>query len=60
MTPDAVVAANRYGLGARPGELDLARGDAHAWLQKQIVGSRPLPDEIRRLPSSAEVFKTYS
>ena len=60
MTLDAVVAANRFGLGARPGELDQARDAARAWLQKQIVGSRPLPDEIRRLPSSAEIFKIYS
>lgn len=60
MTLDAVVAANRFGLGARPGELDRARGDARAWLQQQLVGQRPLPDEIRRLPSSAEIFSTYS
>jgi uncharacterized protein (DUF1800 family) len=60
MTLDAVVAANRFGLGARPGELDRARGDARGWLLKQLAGQRPLPDEIRRLPSSAEIFKTYS
>ncbi len=60
MTLDAVIAANRFGLGARPGELDRARGDARAWLQRQIVGSRPVPGEIRRLPASAEIFKTYS
>jgi uncharacterized protein (DUF1800 family) len=60
MTLDAVIAANRFGLGARPGELDRARGDARAWLQRQITGSRPVPDAIRRLPASAEVFKTYS
>jgi uncharacterized protein (DUF1800 family) len=59
MTLDAVVAANRFGLGARPGELDRARGDARGWLEKQIVGSRPLPEEIRRLPVASEVFKTY-
>ena len=60
MTLDAVIAANRFGLGARPGELDRARGDARAWLQRQIAGSRPVPEEIRRLPASAEIFKTYS
>jgi len=60
MTLDAVTAANRYGLGARPGELDRARPDARGWLQKQISGSRPFPEEIRRLPSSTEIFKTYS
>jgi uncharacterized protein (DUF1800 family) len=60
MTLDVVIAANRFGLGARPGELARARGDARAWLQRQIAGSRPVPDEIRRLPASAEIFKTYS
>jgi len=29
-------------------------------VQKQVAGSRLLPDEIRRLPSSAEVFAAYS
>jgi uncharacterized protein (DUF1800 family) len=60
MTLNAVVAANRYGLGARPGELEHARDDARGWLQKQVTGSRTLPEDIRRLPSSAEVFKAYS
>src|SRR5215475_7715341 len=60
MTLDAVVAANRFGLGAGPGELERARGDARGWLQQQIAGTRPLPQEIARLPSSAAVFKTYS
>ena len=60
MTLDAVTAANRFGLGARPGELERARDDARGWLQKQLTGSRAAPEEIRRLPSSAEIFKTYA
>jgi uncharacterized protein (DUF1800 family) len=60
MTLDAVTAANRFGLGARPGELDRVRDDPRSWLKQQIAGSRPLPPEIGRLPSSAEIFKTYS
>jgi uncharacterized protein (DUF1800 family) len=60
MTLDAVVAANRFGLGARHGELQRARDDARGWLQKQVTGTRPLPEDIRRLPSSADIFKTYS
>jgi uncharacterized protein (DUF1800 family) len=60
MTLDAVVAANRFGLGARPGELERAHGDARGWLQKQVTGSRTLPEEIRRLPSSAEILKSYT
>jgi len=60
MTLDAVTAANRFGLGARPGELERARDDARGWLHKQVTGSRTVPEEIRRLPSSAEIFKAYS
>jgi uncharacterized protein (DUF1800 family) len=60
MTLDAVTAVNRYGLGARPGELDRVREDPRGWLKKQIIGSRPLPPEIGRLPSSAEIFESYS
>ncbi len=60
MTLDVVLATNRFGLGARPGELERARSDPRSWLQRQIVGSRAVPEEIRRLPSSAAVFKTYS
>jgi uncharacterized protein (DUF1800 family) len=60
MTLDAVVAANRFGLGARPGELQRVSDDARGWLRKQVTGSRTLPQDIRRLPSSADIFKTYS
>jgi uncharacterized protein (DUF1800 family) len=60
MTLDAVTAANRFGLGARPGEIERARSDPRGWLQQQLTGSRPVPDDIRRLPSSTEIFKTYS
>jgi len=60
MTLDAVIAANHFGLGARPGEIERARSDARGWLQKQLTGSRTVPDDIRRLPSSADIFKTYS
>jgi uncharacterized protein (DUF1800 family) len=60
MTLNTVVAANRFGLGARPGELQRASDDARGWLQKQVTGSRPLPEEIRRLSSSADIFRTYS
>jgi uncharacterized protein (DUF1800 family) len=60
MPLDAVTAVNRFGLGARPGELDRVRDDPRGWLEKQIVGSRQLPQEIARLPSSAGIFETYS
>ncbi|MEJ1966271.1 MAG: DUF1800 domain-containing protein [Gammaproteobacteria bacterium] len=37
----AAIAANRFGLGARPGELDRIGGDARDWLIAQLKG--PLP-----------------
>lgn len=41
------IAANRFGLGARPGEIEAARGDPQAWLAAQIraEGADPIrPD----------------
>jgi len=53
----AIIAANRFGLGARPGELErIARGP-EAWLLEQIDGPSRLPAEIRDLPDSASVFE---
>lgn len=34
----ASIAATRFGLGARPGEIDAARSDPQGWLASQIVG----------------------
>ncbi len=33
----AAIAATRFGLGARPGEIDAARGDPRDWLKAQIT-----------------------
>ena len=33
---DAAIAVTRFGLGARPGEIDAARGDPQGWLRSQI------------------------
>jgi uncharacterized protein (DUF1800 family) len=35
------IAANRFGLGARPGELDRIGGDARGWLIAQLKGPAP-------------------
>lgn len=36
------IAANRFGLGARPGELDHIAPDPHGWLTAQLEGPAPL------------------
>jgi uncharacterized protein (DUF1800 family) len=56
---DAVIATNRFGLGARPGEIKAAASDPRDWLRAQIRGQRELPAEIRALPSSAAMFEVY-
>jgi uncharacterized protein (DUF1800 family) len=38
----AAIAANRFGLGARPGELARVGGDARGWLSAQLAGGAPL------------------
>ena len=38
----SVIAANRFGLGARPGELALIGGDARAWLRAQLHAPPPV------------------
>lgn len=51
----ATIAANRFGLGARPGELArIARPET--WLLNQLQGPSELPAELRALPDSASVF----
>jgi uncharacterized protein (DUF1800 family) len=39
----SAIAANRFGLGARPGEIETLGGDGRAWLHGQLIG---LPPEV--------------
>jgi uncharacterized protein (DUF1800 family) len=39
---DAAIATNRFGLGARPGEMAQLTGDPRGWLQAQLKGAPPL------------------
>jgi uncharacterized protein (DUF1800 family) len=38
----AAIAANRFGLGARPGELTAVERDPQGWLRRQLKGSPPV------------------
>src|SRR5690348_384691 len=51
----SAIAANRFGLGARPGELVLIGGDAREWLRAQL---RAPPPELAApaLRSSAQIL----
>jgi len=53
---ETVIAANRFGLGAKPGELAQIDKDPRAWLLEQLDGPSRLPGEIRDLPDSASAL----
>lgn len=56
MKTDAVIAANRFGLGAKPGELGRINGNPQSWLKDQLAGPSRLPAQIRDLPDSASAL----
>lgn len=51
----AFIAVNRFGLGARPGELDEANADPKAWLAAQLAQPAAIPTVFAGLPASADV-----
>ena len=54
----ATSAANRFGLGARPGELQRIDPDPRGWLLAQL-GPAPAPAALAGLPSSADYLGQY-
>lgn len=56
MKKDTAIAANRFGLGARPGDLDKIDKDPKGWLLDQLEGPSRLAGDIRDLPTSADVL----
>ncbi len=48
----AAIAANRFGLGARPGELAIVEKDPAGWLKKQLQGAPPVLADADLKPSA--------
>lgn len=55
----AAIAANRFGLGARPGELEYIGSDAHSWLEAQIGKPHKAPDEFAGLSATEDNLKIF-
>ncbi|HVY99810.1 MAG TPA: DUF1800 family protein, partial [Dongiaceae bacterium] len=53
IVPGAVVAANRFGLGARPGELAAIGGDPKGWLKAQLAPANAIPAAVAALSGTA-------
>ncbi len=59
MTIQGVIAANRFGLGARPGDIARISGDPKAWLLAQLTPERDLPAPLRALPSTVDDMSAF-
>ena len=57
MKIESAIAANRFGLGARPGDLDKIEPRPQAWLLDQIQGPSRVSSDIKALPDSATVLR---
>jgi uncharacterized protein (DUF1800 family) len=57
---EAAVAVNRFGLGARPGELDAAARDPRRWLLEQLEGPPTLPRQLQGFPGTREQLANYA
>jgi uncharacterized protein (DUF1800 family) len=53
MNKETVIAANRFGLGARPGDLKDISTDPRRWLIDQLEGPSRLPADFAQLPTTA-------
>jgi uncharacterized protein (DUF1800 family) len=56
---EAAIAANRFGLGARPGDLDRIGPNPKLWLANQLNPNQPLPPELKALPHSSENVRFF-
>ncbi len=59
MTIDAVIATNRFGLGASPGQIALVASNPKAWLLSQTMKPEAALIGSSNLPSSAQAFRSY-
>jgi uncharacterized protein (DUF1800 family) len=56
----AAIAANRFGLGARPGDLKVIAGDPQGWLLAQLTPERELPAPLAALPTTGDDLAAFS
>lgn len=57
---DAIIAANRFGLGARPDELEEIAHDPREWVLAQLEQPAPLIDSLETLDNSPDYLSRYS
>src|SRR5688572_15461748 len=55
----AAIATNRFGLGARPGELAAAGKDPRGWLREQIRKPQKPSAEVAALPGRPSILEEF-
>jgi uncharacterized protein (DUF1800 family) len=55
----AAIAANRFGYGARPGELKAIAGDPRGWVKAQLA-PQPVPAPVAALPPTEQSLQTFA
>jgi uncharacterized protein (DUF1800 family) len=54
ISQDAVIAANRFGFGANPDEMNAIARDPRGWIKAQITPEKKLPAPLAALPSTMD------
>ncbi|MEM9683323.1 MAG: DUF1800 family protein, partial [Pseudomonadota bacterium] len=56
---DAFIAVNRFGLGARSGELASVAGDPRGWISEQLDVTPSIPPQLASFPASATTIANF-
>src|SRR4051812_48776859 len=60
MSQHAAIAVNRFGLGARPGEMEVAASNPQRWLLEQLEGPYVEPKQFKGFATTAQHRENYS
>jgi uncharacterized protein (DUF1800 family) len=59
MSIEGVIATNRFGLGAKPGDVARISADPRGWLKAQLTPETELPAPLWALPSSVDDLSAF-
>jgi uncharacterized protein (DUF1800 family) len=60
MNQHAAIAVNRFGLGARPGEMEAAAANPQRWLLEQLEDPYVEPEQFKGFATTAQHRENYS
>ena len=57
---DAAIAVNRFGFGARPGDIQAVANDPRGWLKAQLTAEKSVPAPLASLPSTEDAAQEFN